>query len=81
MDSTSAAAVQWPLLVAVALGSVLLSPILFAFELVFSVLLIAFAVAFHRLRPFAATRMITIGAGLAVGPLAYVLLAVVVAVL
>ena len=68
------------LLLAVAAGSILLSPILFAYELVMSIVLVGFGIAFHSLRPVAAARLVTIGAGLAAGPLAYVLLAVVIAV-
>ena len=68
------------LLLAVAAGSILLSPILFPFELVMSVVLVGFGFAFRSLRPVAAVRLVTIGAGLAAGPLAYVLLAVVIAV-
>ena len=70
---------EWRLLLAVAAGSIVLSPILFAFELVLSPLLVLFGLAFSRLRPVAAARLITIGAGLAAGPLAYVLLALVIA--
>ena len=68
------------LLLAVAAGSILLSPLLFAYELVMSIVLVGFGFAFRSLRPVAAARLVTIGAGLAVGPLAYVLLAVVIAV-
>jgi hypothetical protein len=68
-------------LIGVGLASILASPILFLFELVLSPLLVAFGVAFHRLRPLASARLITAGTGLAAGPIAYVLLAIVVAVL
>ena len=50
------------LLLAVAAGSILLSPLLFAYELVMSIVLVGFGFAFRSLRPVAAARLVTIGA-------------------